>query len=77
VRPGDMIWEREYTGASGSTWFFVANPGWLCLPQLRLGNEGQELRWMKVSAFLGSDEAVPHLQQRLGAYLDEARSQVA
>ena len=51
------------------TWFLVAEPGWLALPPLRLGDEGQELRWMPVETFLALDDAIPHLKARLRAYL--------
>lgn len=73
LSPGDVVWEREFFGVAGrSTWFLVARPGWLCLPMLKLGDEGSLVRWMPVAGFLALTDAVPHLQARLGGYLAEA-----
>jgi 8-oxo-dGTP diphosphatase len=69
VRPADVVWEREYGGQDGRSWFVVAEPGWLCLPAPRLGNEGQAVRWMPVARFLELHDAIPHLQVRLREYL--------
>ena len=69
LRPQDVVWQREYVGGSGATWFLVAEPGWLCLPAPRLGTEGQAVRWMPVAGFLARRDAVGHLQARLGDFL--------
>ncbi|MCP3969823.1 MAG: NUDIX domain-containing protein [Rhodobacteraceae bacterium] len=75
LRPADVVWSREYIRpGAGATWFFVAQPGWLCLPPPRLGSEGREVRWMKLAEFLGRDDAIAHLQARLQAYLQEAKA---
>lgn len=74
VSPSAIVWDRVYAGAHPgqlANWFLVAEPGWLALPPLRLGNEGQEVRWMPVHAFLALDDAIPHLQDRLRDYLAE------
>lgn len=71
VRPSDVVWQREYPRpVGGSSWFVVAEPGWLCLPSPRLGDEGQAVKWMPVSGYLGLSDAIPHLQARLREYLD-------
>jgi len=78
LRPAEVTWQREYVEEKGRrTWFLVAEPGWLCLPPLRLGSEGQAVRWMAVDAFLALEGAVPHLQERLRSYLlaDDMESQ--
>lgn len=70
----DFVWRRIYPNPEPGKlahWFFVATPGWLTLPPARLGDEGQELRWMKVDAYLALTDAVPHLQARLRDYLGE------
>jgi 8-oxo-dGTP diphosphatase len=69
VRTSDVVWQREYTREGQNSWFVVAEPGWLCLPPPRLGDEGQAVRWMPVTAFLELTDAVPHLQLRLREYL--------
>lgn len=72
VSPLDVSWKRIYPNPQKGAlahWFFVAKPGWLTLPPVQLGNEGQELRWMPVDSFLAHDRAVPHLQSRLRDYL--------
>ncbi len=70
LRPAEVVWQREYVEDKGRrTWFLVAEPGWLCLPPPRLGIEGQAVRWMPIDNFLALPNAVPHLQERLRAYL--------
>lgn len=54
---------------SRSALFFV---GWLSseqVAQIVFGDEGQHWQMMATSAFLESDQAVPHLQDRLRDYL--------
>lgn len=79
IAPTDVVWRRIYRNPEPGKlahWFFVATPGWLTLPAARLGDEGQELRWMRVDDFVGLDTAIPHLKTRLHDYL-EARPMVA
>lgn len=73
ISPGDVVWKRIYANADPSglaQWFFVAAPGWLTLPPARMGDEGQELRWMKVDDFLAHENAILHLRDRLAQYVD-------
>ena len=74
IKPSSVTWQRVYanhTPGALPQWFFVAEPGWLALPPLRLGTEGQELRWMPLDSFLAMDGAITHLQDRLRDYLAE------
>ena len=74
LAPSDLSWRRIYPNARPgglAHWFFVATPGWLTLPPPRLGNEGQDVRWMRLDAFIDMDGAIGHLQDRLKEYLSE------
>ena len=53
----------------------MAEPGWLALPPLRLGSEGQEVRWMPLHGYLGLNNAVPHLQERVRQFLAQKELQ--
>jgi 8-oxo-dGTP diphosphatase len=69
-----ITWRRAYRNERPgglAQWFMVAEPGWLVRPALRLGNEGQAVRWMPMQGFLDRGDAIPHLQERLGHYLAE------
>ena len=73
--PDNIAWRRIYPNDQGhglAHWFFVARPGWLTLPAIRLGDEGQAIRWMPISDFLKLKDVVPHLPVRLQHYLDES-----
>ena len=75
--PEDISWRRIFANPNPgglAHWFFVANPGWLTLPPVRLGDEGQAIRWMPVDAFLALENVVPHLPKRLQDYLAETRA---
>ncbi|WP_241524053.1 NUDIX hydrolase [Oceaniglobus indicus] len=71
----DVIgWRREFQTNGperGPVWFFVADLPDLDLNRIRLGNEGQCWRQMRVDQFLRLSDAVPSLQARLRIYLDE------
>lgn len=72
--PNDICWRRIFASTQKGqlgNWFMVARPGWLTLPALRLSNEGQDIRWMKVDEYLGLENAIPHMQERLRIHLDE------
>jgi 8-oxo-dGTP diphosphatase len=70
LRAEEVVWQQAFAGPSlPITWFLVAEPGWLCLPPPRLGDEGQEIRWMKVDDFLARQDAISHMQDRLSQYL--------
>ena len=69
-----ITWDRVYANPRPDrwpTWFFVAEPGWLALPHVRLGDEGQDLRWFPVDQFVAMQGAIGHLQSRLREYLAE------
>lgn len=73
VAQSDIKWKRIYpnpTPGKLAHWFFVARPGWLTLPPVHLGDEGQAVRWMPVKTFLEHEQAIPHLQSRLQDYLE-------
>lgn len=72
IRAEDIVWEKIYPKDDIDplpTWFLVAKPGWLTLPKLRLGDEGQAVKWMPVADFLALDDAIKHMQSRLAEYL--------
>lgn len=69
---GDLTWKKRYVGGRQGevvTWFFVAEVPQLDLGRLRLGDEGQAWRMWDVERFLRMSNAVPHLKERLAAYL--------
>jgi 8-oxo-dGTP diphosphatase len=72
LEPSWVTWRRSYPGPLGPRrWFFAAR-----LPEerplrLRLGDEGQALRWFALADFLARRDAVPHFQDRLRSCLDE------
>ncbi len=71
VSGADVVWERLYPVTPPDrlpTWFMVARPGWLTLPPLRLGDEGQAVKWLPVENFLALDTAIDHMQWRLQDY---------
>ena len=73
LTPDDISWKRMYPNhrpGGLASWFFGAKPGWLTLPPVRLGNEGQAVRWMPVEEFLHHDNVVPHFPDRVQDYLD-------
>lgn len=81
--PAWIHWKRLYPGPEGAPrWFLVAELPVSALASqsapgpggLRLGDEGQALRWFPVTTFLKMDGAIVHLQDRLRDYLaDRAR----
>lgn len=74
INPSSVTWQRVYANHRPGDlphWFLVAEPGWLALPHLRLGAEGQEVRWMPLDSFLALEGAITHLQDRLRDYLAE------
>jgi len=78
LSPTAITWERAYVGRNLGevpTFFLVAEPGWLALPPLRLGDEGQEVRWMPLHGYLALDNAVPHLQERVRQFLAQKELQ--
>ncbi|WP_216641193.1 NUDIX hydrolase [Oceaniglobus roseus] len=67
-------WRREfdsYRPEEGPVWFFVADLPELDVNRIRLGNEGQCWRQMRIDQFLRLSDAVPSLQARLRVYLEE------
>jgi len=73
LRPGDLIWRREYTSSHAGalpSWFFAAELPWINPAGIYLGDEGQAWRLMPVPQFLSHPKAVPHLAERLQRYLE-------
>jgi len=65
VDPGCLSWRRRY----GEQWFFAARvPD---IAGLRLGNEGQALRWIRPRTYLEMPDAIVHLRRRVAALLKE------
>jgi 8-oxo-dGTP diphosphatase len=51
------------------SWFLAVDLTAAEIAAVAFGDEGEDWRLMPVSDFLGHGEAIPHLQQRLGEYL--------
>lgn len=69
-----LIWRRAFVSTvdpSAAGWFFVAEIGAAEVGRIRLGDEGQRWRQMRVAQFLRLSDGVPYLQQRLQVYLQE------
>ncbi len=64
--PASLCHRRQY----GEHWFFVARIS--AVPGLRLGSEGQALRWFPARVFMDLPDGIAHLQKRLCDYLDES-----
>jgi 8-oxo-dGTP diphosphatase len=69
-----LIWKRPYQWRHKPevrVWFFG---GWITgdeIGAIRFGDEGQSWQMMPVVDFMAHEKAVPDLQQRLGAWLEE------
>lgn len=79
IKPDSITWERVYPNhlpGGPPSWFLVAEPGWLALPPVRLGNEGQDVRWMPQETFLSQTGVITHLQDRLRDFLAEKERRI-
>lgn len=70
--PDWIVWRQVYPGQGRDgldTWFFVAHvpPG--TFEQVVFGDEGQRWESRTAADYLSMDDAIPHLQKRLGEYL--------
>lgn len=65
----DVLWKRAYKRGDLRFWYFVARLELDAGQNLRLGDEGQEIRLFAQEEFLQLDRAVPQFQQRLADYL--------
>ncbi|MEL7343678.1 MAG: NUDIX hydrolase [Pseudomonadota bacterium] len=65
-------WQRAYCAQGHVVWFLVARISPQERDQIQLGDEGQAWWIEPVSTFLGRDDAVVHLQNRLRDYLADA-----
>ncbi|MEM1087894.1 MAG: NUDIX hydrolase [Pseudomonadota bacterium] len=73
---GRIVWKRRYESSRVRglpSYFFAAEITQRDISKIAFGNEGQ--RWMMtaVEAFLGDEEAIPHLVERVTDYLREAK----
>lgn len=70
IDPAAIRSQRVYeSGTGGVHWFLVAELDG-ALPEPTLGDEGQAVEWTLVDTFLGRDDAIEVLQDRLRAYLN-------
>ena len=73
--PAWIIWERVYHGQGTNgldTWFFVAEVPAGTFDHVVFGDEGQRWEIITVEGFLALPDGIPHLQQRLRDYLNDA-----
>lgn len=64
--PSVIGWSGWYGDGAARVWFGVAEVGLADVRGVRLGDEGQALRWFAVGAFLAREDAIGHLRARLG-----------
>lgn len=72
IDPAAIVWRRFYLSDGAITWFLVAKVDHIA--GVRLGDEGQALRWFDVAHFLLLPGAIDHMQARLETYLAESGS---
>ena len=70
IEPARFRGARPYAGPALPNWFM-----WCAITEaegagVRLGDEGQAVWMMEIAAFLGAQDAVPHLQDRLRSALE-------
>ena len=63
-----VVWQKEHVGQGRRQWFLVARVERAA--GLRLGDEGQALRWFGVEEFSEMGGAIAHLRARLREYLE-------
>lgn len=70
--PGDVLLiERHHSRAGGlDTYFCAMTIGDDDVARIRFGDEGQRWTMMPIRDFVTHARAVPHLQHRLGAFMD-------
>lgn len=70
---GDLQYGRVYHEGTGrEVWFFAAHLPEARLPELRLGDEGQEWRLMTTQEYAAHPRAIPSFRERLSEYLNQA-----
>jgi len=70
--PAWIVWRKVYPaqGVNGlDTWFFVARVPSGTFEQVVFGDEGQRWTVSTIDEFLGREDAIAHLQQRLRTFL--------
>lgn len=72
VPPQDLIWSRQYSRASGQTWFFVTHQPETVVKDIRFGDEGQCWRLMSPSDYCNHPLAVPQFRGQVQEYLADA-----
>jgi ADP-ribose pyrophosphatase len=74
IAPERVVYHREesaYSDPGTTVHFFVARWETLTDGAIRLGAEGQAWSWMSARDFVGRDDAVISLRERLGRYFAE------
>ncbi|KAB0680131.1 NUDIX hydrolase [Aureimonas leprariae] len=73
IEPAHVVWARAYpsvTVPSSRAWFLAGRLPAAASSAIRFGDEGEEWRLAEPGIFLGDDEAVPYLKDRLGDYIE-------
>ena len=73
LTPEQLVWRRHYV-APLSAWFFAAHLPETCAAQVVFGDEGQSWHLMTSAEYLTAPDAIPHFQDRVRDYLQDAVS---
>jgi len=66
LQADDIVWEKEYSKATGfASHFFAAPISTTQINQIQFGDEGQKWELMPVHIFCNRDDAVPHFRPRV------------
>lgn len=65
----DIVWEKEYSKATGfASYFFAAPITEKQISQIQFGDEGQKWELMPAHVFCNRDDTVPHFRPRVEAF---------
>ena len=67
----DLVWSQVFQSTSRISWLFAAHVPEKLLTDLRLGDEGQEVRLMTPAQYENHPKNIPHLADRLKLYLSQ------
>lgn len=69
IQPDSIVWEKEYSRATGfASHFFAAPISSEQIGQIRFGDEGQKWELMQFNHFCSREDAVPHFRSRVAEF---------
>lgn len=69
IQPDSIVWEKEYSRATGFVSHFFAAPiSREQIGQIRFGDEGQKWELMQINHFCSREDAVPHFRPRVAEF---------